>query len=228
MRTSPQSAAHFRMQADPPGDAAHQLDARPAGHGDVLRQFRRLAQGSWRRVPSVSLRIVCQQSRLLKVAVRLLIVNSCLGQQRCSNRRSAEVAGHSATARDWPSFDADRVGPGGRWPPGRSYFQHPVPAGTRNVVLLWLLATCARRPDRPRLPPTDAVIASNAKRAPRCGVLAAGVDPPNCLGEWPPADCATVRAAFPVLCRTAAMPHSERCCGIPARRARTSVSRYRR
>jgi len=30
------------------------------------------------------------------------------------------------------------------------------------------------------------IIASNAKRAPRCGVLAAGVDPPNCLanGRW--------------------------------------------
>jgi len=62
-------------------------------------------------------------------------------------------------------------------------------------------------------------IASNAKRAPRCGVLAAGVDPPNCLatGRW-----LTAHAS------NAALPHSERCCGIPARRARTSVSRYRR
>jgi hypothetical protein len=38
-------------------------------------------------------------------------------------------------------------------------------------------------------------IASNAKRAPRCGVLAAGVDPPNCLGKWPLADRATLRTS---------------------------------
>lgn len=125
-RTSPQSAAHFRMQADPPGDAAHQLDARPAGHGNVLRQFRRRAPGSWRRVSSVSLRVACQQSRLLKVAVRLLIVNSCLRQQRCSNRRSAEVAGDSAMARTGP---ASMPSSGPWWPmaAGRSYFQRPVP-----------------------------------------------------------------------------------------------------
>jgi hypothetical protein len=73
------------------------------------------------------------------------------------------------------------------------------------------------------------VVASNAKCAPRCGVLAAGVDPPNrkasgrglVAQSQAPAD-RTIRR------RTAAMPHSERCCGIPARRARTSVSRYRR
>ena len=62
------------------------------------------------------------------------------------------------------------------------------------------------------------IIASNAKRAPRCGVLAAGVDPPNC---WQ-------LAASWLHASNAALPHSERCCGIPARRARTSVSRYRR
>src|SRR5580698_11285359 len=73
-------------------------------------------------------------------------------------------------------------------------------------------------------------IASNAKRAPRCGVLATGADPPNCLanGRW-----LTTRLCVPAgpgaaTPGGAAMPHSERCCGMPARRARTSVSRYRR
>jgi hypothetical protein len=39
-------------------------------------------------------------------------------------------------------------------------------------------------------------IASNAKRAPRCGVLAAGVDPPNFSGKWPLADRASVRPSL--------------------------------
>jgi hypothetical protein len=54
--------------------------------------------------------------------------------------------------------------------------------------------------------------------------------PPQLLGKWPLADCAALRASrFPAWQRrVAAMPHSERCCGIPAKRARTSVSRYRR
>jgi|SRR5215469_5387142 len=72
-------------------------------------------------------------------------------------------------------------------------------------------------------------IASNANCAPRCGVLAAGVDPPNCLatGRWLFAD---LRAPADLAsgCQVAAVPHSERCCGMPAKRARTSVSRYRR
>jgi hypothetical protein len=61
--------------------------------------------------------------------------------------------------------------------------------------------------------------ASNAKRAPRCGVLAAGVDPPNCLAAG---RSLTGHASI------TALGYSERCCGMPARRARTSVSRYRR
>jgi hypothetical protein len=39
------------------------------------------------------------------------------------------------------------------------------------------------------------LIASNALRAPRYGVLVTGVDPPNCSGEWPLAEHATLRTS---------------------------------
>src|ERR1700729_953006 len=72
----------------------------------------------------------------------------------------------------------------------------------------------------------------DAKRAPRCGELAAGVDPPNffcSLNGWPLAGCAASRPCLgPETHRATAMPYSERCCGMPASSARTSVSRYRR
>jgi len=47
-------------------------------------------------------------------------------------------------------------------------------------------------------------------------------------GRWLIALLCAIAVPALVCCRIAAMPYSERCCGIPARRARTSVSRYRR
>jgi hypothetical protein len=56
-----------------------------------------------------------------------------------------------------------------------------------------------------------------------------GPTPPcSCFPPWPPPR--TSPCAFPgcTIARFAARFHSERCCGIPASSARTSVSRYRR
>ncbi len=97
-----------------------------------------------------------------------------------------------------------------------------------------LTSPVSRRSDRGgRIDPGDItglelLIASNAKRAPQCGVLTAGVDPPKLLTDV----AARVRhdgaGRCPGTARPRPRPHSERCCGMPARRARTSVSRYRR
>jgi hypothetical protein len=74
-----------------------------------------------------------------------------------------------------------------------------------------------------------ALIASNAECAPRCGAGRRG-RPPHLL-LYVAADGRRDSARPLPLAperRVAAITHSERCCGIPARRARTSVSRYRR
>ena len=66
---------------------------------------------------------------------------------------------------------------------------------TLELELTVLLARSARRPDRPRqLLLTDAHHRIDAKRAPRCGELAAGVDPPNCLASGRRLTNATLRA----------------------------------
>jgi hypothetical protein len=53
---------------------------------------------------------------------------------------------------------------------GLSYVELHVLAAERTLVLLLAPGNLARRPDRPRLPLTDAFIASNAKTRPpmRC------------------------------------------------------------
>src|ERR1017187_4639339 len=65
---------------------------------------------------------------------------------------------------------------------------------------------------------------------PRYGAfLAAGADPPLLPAHVAaPAHVAVHLHPGTVRRQVAAMCHSERCCGIPASRARTSVSRYRR
>ena len=72
----------------------------------------------------------------------------------------------------------------------------PFPAGRRTWYCCGPMATCAEEAGSTPAFADRCFIASNAKRAPRCGVLAAGVDPPNCLGKWPLADCAAPRPSL--------------------------------
>jgi hypothetical protein len=66
------------------------------------------------------------------------------------------------------------------------------------LLLASLPGTCPRRPDRPRQRLlTDAQHRIDAKRAPRCGELAAGVDPPNYETYWPLAACAASGSSLP-------------------------------
>src|ERR1700735_3367488 len=83
----------------------------------------------------------------------------------------------------------------------------------------------------PALPhPRQALCERPVRTRPSSGAIAAGADPPLFLlsPPWPPSR--TSPCAFPgcTIARFAARFHSERCCGIPASSARTSVSRYRR
>jgi hypothetical protein len=82
----------------------------------------------------------------------------------------------------------------------------------------------------PATPLTDALHRIEREARPPMRCAGHRGRPPQLLGKWPLADYATLRASRTWRCnaRGAAMPHSERCCGIPAKRARTSVSRYRR
>src|SRR6516225_4327774 len=69
----------------------------------------------------------------------------------------------------------------------------PFPGPTKTFVAL--LATLPRRPDRPRLPMTEIHHRIEREARPPMRVLAAGVDPPNCLGKWPLADRAALRTS---------------------------------
>ena len=65
----------------------------------------------------------------------------------------------------------------------------------------------------------------------RSGTLSTGADPPYWVDDCRRVQRARQIAASPwrmTLARECGSRHSERCCGIPASRARTSVSRYRR
>ena len=93
-------------------------------------------------------------------------------------------------------------------------------------------AAFTRRPDRPRLWPawSNAHPSATADCAPLRGAFAAGADPPlivlSALAALPARQYDEHPWRYPA--RSAARCHSERCCGMPASRARTSVSRYRR
>ena len=107
--------------------------------------------------------------------------------------------------------------------------RYPLPAA--NLVLLVLLVTASRRPDRPRLPLTDAHHRIEREARPPMRCAGRRGRPPQLerqYGRWLIALLCAIAVPALVCCRIAAMPYSERCCGIPARRARTSVSRYRR
>ena len=93
----------------------------------------------------------------------------------------------------------------------------------RTPALSW-------RPDRPRQRSlTDALRRIEREVRPPMRRPGRRGRPPQLQGKWPLAGAqAQAPAVRAIRRRTAAMPHSERCCGIPARRARTSVSRYRR
>jgi hypothetical protein len=77
---------------------------------------------------------------------------------------------------------------------------------------------------------TDRCSSHRTRSAPPDAAASRRGRPPQLLrGIWPLANCAALRCSLRAPWRRiAATPHSERCCGIPARRARTSVSRYRR
>jgi hypothetical protein len=76
----------------------------------------------------------------------------------------------------------------------------------------------------------DRCSSHRTRKAPPDAVMNRRGRPPlTAVRLWPLADCALPRRSRRApRRRAAATPHSERCCGIPARRARTSVSRYRR
>ena len=182
-----------------------------------------------RQVRPVSAVRACRQERLQEVAEWLPQVSNCRQTPMTAARRRWVRFTHGA--------EIGRRGIQGTGALRRRCRREPEQDRSRSEKLLrlevptsGLLARSARRPDRPRQRLlTDAHHRIDAKRAPRCGELAAGVDPPL-LGYWPLADYATLRTnRCPALqCRAAARPHSERCCGMPARSARTSVSRYLR
>jgi hypothetical protein len=86
------------------------------------------------------------------------------------------------------------------------------------------------RPDRPRQRPMEPRSAiESLNKTPLRGVWPPGPTPLPCI-LWPP-PARPLHASAPALALAApgtARPYSERCCGIPASRARTSVSLYRR
>jgi hypothetical protein len=86
------------------------------------------------------------------------------------------------------------------------------------------------RPDRPRLSPGSVQSTNTLRMTALARRFAAGADPPICaLSHTRRARRARTRARSPKIGRqAAARRYSERCCGMPASRARTSVSRYRR
>jgi hypothetical protein len=83
------------------------------------------------------------------------------------------------------------------------------------------------RPDRPRLSPGSVQSTNTLRMTALARRFAAGADPPICaLSHTRRARRARTRARSPKIGRqAAARRYSERCCGMPASRARTSVSR---
>jgi hypothetical protein len=93
-------------------------------------------------------------------------------------------------------------------------------------------STCSGGPDRPRLRANPTLGERRADCAPRRGACAAGADPP-CAHPCPPwplrtESCAAAGRAYRLPPGPRRCVYSERCCGMPASSALTSVSRYRR
>jgi len=86
----------------------------------------------------------------------------------------------------------------GRWPPGTVTPNSGswLPGGGRTFDVLVAPGNFSQEAGSTPASADRCFIASNAKRAPRCGVLAAGVDPPNYLGKWPLADRTVVRPSL--------------------------------
>jgi hypothetical protein len=95
---------------------------------------------------------------------------------------SADAAWDSALANRRTAASVD-VRSSGLWQlaAGHSYLELRVLASWRrkNCVVLVAPGTLRQKAGSTPASADRCFIASNAKRAPRCGVLAAGVDPPN-------------------------------------------------
>jgi hypothetical protein len=94
------------------------------------------------------------------------------------------------------------------------------------------LAAGSRRPDRPRHCPLAwmLITASLARTAPPDAAFRPPGPTPPAIPRLAAGRRASLRVSHPdtIKSRAAARRYSERCCGMPASRARTSVSRYLR